>query len=97
MSLNAQAPHTVVIAEVGVNHNGDVALAKQIISAARDAGADFAKFQTFGADDLVTADAGVGAYQPPAARGGAPPNQLPGHERTHHDFSERYAVCQKRR
>ena len=94
MSLNAQAPHTVVIAEVGVNHNGDVALAKQIISAARDAGADFAKFQTFGADDLVTADAGVAAYQQPAARGGTQQDMLRSLELTHDDFHELKAFCQ---
>lgn len=94
MSLNAQAPHTVVIAEVGVNHNGDVALAKQIISAARDAGADFAKFQTFGADDLVTADAGVAAYQQPAARGRTQQDMLRSLELTHDDFHELKAFCQ---
>jgi N,N'-diacetyllegionaminate synthase len=88
MSPNTQAPHTVVIAEIGVNHNGDVALAKQMISAARDAGADYAKFQTFSADDLVTADAEVADYQQPAARGGTQQDMLRTLELMHDDFRE---------
>ncbi len=94
MSPNTQTPHTVVIAEIGVNHNGDVALARQMISAARDAGADYAKFQTFSADDLVTADAGVAAYQQPAAGGGTQQDMLRSLELTHDDFRELKAFCQ---
>ena len=88
MSLNTQVPPTVVIAEIGVNHNGDVALAKQLISAARDAGADYAKFQTFRADDLVTADAGVASYQAPAARARTQQDMLRALELTHGNFLE---------
>jgi N,N'-diacetyllegionaminate synthase len=88
MPVHTQAPHAVVIAEIGVNHNGDVALAKHMISAARDAGADYAKFQTFSAEELVTADAGVAAYQEPAARGGTQQEMLGGLELTHDDFRE---------
>ena len=40
------------IAEVGINHNGDLAIAKQMINAAKDAGADAVKFQTFKADEF---------------------------------------------
>lgn len=94
MSPKTQAPPTVVIAEIGVNHNGDVALAKQMISVARDAGADYAKFQTFSADDLVTADAGVAAYQQPAAGGGTQQDMLRSLELTQDDFRELKAFCQ---
>ncbi len=38
--------HTIIIAEAGVNHNGDMNLAKQLIDEAKKAGADFVKFQT---------------------------------------------------
>ncbi len=54
---------TLVIAEAGVNHNGDMSLARQLIDAAADAGADMVKFQTFSADRLVTAGAAKADYQ----------------------------------
>ena len=52
-----------IIAEAGVNHNGDVNLAKQLIDVAAEAGADAVKFQTFNADSLVTKDANKAEYQ----------------------------------
>jgi len=54
---------TFVIAEAGVNHNGDVGIAKQLISVAVDAGADAVKFQTFKAENLVTKNASKADYQ----------------------------------
>jgi N,N'-diacetyllegionaminate synthase len=54
---------TLVIAEAGVNHNGDMSLARRLIDAAADAGADIVKFQTFSADRLVTAGAAKADYQ----------------------------------
>ena len=54
---------TLIIAEAGVNHNGDPNLAKQLIDAAADAGADLVKFQTFKADRLVTKTSKKADYQ----------------------------------
>ena len=52
-----------MIAEAGVNHNGDLAVAKRLIQAARDAGSDAVKFQAFRADRLVTREAAKAGYQ----------------------------------
>ncbi|MDO9235820.1 MAG: N-acetylneuraminate synthase [Aquabacterium sp.] len=54
---------TLIIAEAGVNHNGDIELAKQLIDVAAEAGADLVKFQTFKADRLATRDAKKAGYQ----------------------------------
>ncbi|HEY2918563.1 MAG TPA: N-acetylneuraminate synthase [Candidatus Binatia bacterium] len=54
---------TLIIAEAGVNHNGDLALARQLINVAAEAGADMVKFQTFSADRLVAAHARKADYQ----------------------------------
>jgi len=53
----------LIIAEAGVNHNGDLAIAKQLIDVAADAGANLVKFQTFSADRLVTQHAKKADYQ----------------------------------
>ena len=45
---------TQIIAEVGVNHNGSINLAKKLIIEAKKAGADCVKFQTFNSDQMVT-------------------------------------------
>ncbi len=52
-----------IVAEAGVNHNGRLELARQLIEAARDAGADAVKFQTYRTEQLVAPDAPKAAYQ----------------------------------
>lgn len=52
-----------IIAEAGVNHNGSLDLAMQLVDVAADAGADAVKFQTFRAEHLVTAQAKKAEYQ----------------------------------
>jgi N,N'-diacetyllegionaminate synthase len=59
----ARNPHTLIIAEAGVNHNGDIELAKRLIDVAADAGADLVKFQTFSAERLATQSAPKADYQ----------------------------------
>ena len=53
----------IIIAEAGVNHNGDIEIAKELVRLAAEAGADYVKFQTFSADKLVTRTAEQAEYQ----------------------------------
>lgn len=52
-----------IIAEAGVNHNGDLAIAHRLVDTAFEAGADAVKFQAFRAENIVTAAAPKAAYQ----------------------------------
>ena len=54
---------TLIIAEAGVNHNGDMGIAKELIEIASESGADMVKFQTFSAERLATPTAGKAEYQ----------------------------------
>ncbi len=56
-------PNAFIIAEAGVNHNGSLDLALELVSAAKACGADAVKFQTFRASELVTRTAEKAAYQ----------------------------------
>jgi N,N'-diacetyllegionaminate synthase len=53
----------LIIAEAGVNHNGNYEVAKQLIDVAAEAGADCVKFQTFSTEKLVSATAQLAEYQ----------------------------------
>ena len=53
----------IIIAEAGVNHNGDIILAKKLIEEAAHAGADYVKFQTFKAKNLATKNSEKANYQ----------------------------------
>lgn len=52
-----------IIAEAGVNHNGDMSIAKKLVEAAAKAGADYVKFQTFKTENVVTKTAKKAEYQ----------------------------------
>lgn len=62
-SSNMQRRRVYVIAEAGVNHNGDLAMAKQLIDVAIKAGADAVKFQTFIAEHIASRQAAKAEYQ----------------------------------
>ena len=51
--MNREQDHVLVVAEAGVNHNGDTNLAHKLIDVAAEAGADIVKFQTFHAESVM--------------------------------------------
>jgi len=61
-TISTESP-TFVIAEAGVNHGGDMSVAKQLIDLASQAGADAVKFQTFRAEDLILGSVEKAPYQ----------------------------------
>jgi len=67
---------TLIIAEAGVNHNGDIQLAKKLVDVAAEAGADYVKFQTFKAEKLVSAEAKQAEYQKKNLNSGSESTQL---------------------
>ena len=64
------ANKVIIIAEAGVNHNGDINLAKKLIEEAAHSGADYVKFQTFKAKNLVSKTARKADYQVKNTNGG---------------------------
>lgn len=54
---------TLIIAEIGVNHNGNINTAKKMIEVAKECGADIVKFQTFNTDALTSKFAKMAEYQ----------------------------------
>ena len=55
--MESRMKHICIIAEAGVNHNGNLGLARQMVDRAKDAGADYIKFQTFVPRNLVARSA----------------------------------------
>lgn len=91
--------HTIIIAEAGVNHNGRLELALQLVDAAATAGADYVKFQTFKAKDLVTASAPRAAYQRQACPHDSDDSQmamLSALEMSYEDFTTLAQHCRER-
>ncbi|NLX12814.1 MAG: N-acetylneuraminate synthase [Phycisphaerales bacterium] len=84
--IGGQSP-AYVIAEAGVNHNGDERIAREMIQAAADAKADAVKFQVFSADRLVTRQAPAARYQQDATQASGQYDLLARLELTHDEFA----------
>lgn len=83
----------LVIAEAGVNHDGDLGRARELVAAAAAAGADIVKFQAFRADELVAAGTGTAAYQAENTGQGDQRTLLAALELTMDDFADLAALC----
>ena len=77
-----------IIAEIGVNHNGSVELAKKMIKSAGECGVDAVKFQTFNSEDLVTENAETAGYQEKNTNENSQLKMLKKLELTFDDFKE---------
>ena len=87
---------TLIIAEAGVNHNGSLELAKQLIDAAAVAGVSYVKFQSFKAEKLVTKEAEQAEYQQRNAADSSQYTMLKKLELTHRQHEELVAHCKQK-
>jgi N,N'-diacetyllegionaminate synthase len=89
---------TLIIAEAGVNHNGNLTEALRLVDAAAESGADIVKFQTFTADQLVTPDTVKATYQKSTTNAQeSQMNMLRKLELSHSDHIALIERCQRRR
>lgn len=84
-----------IIAEAGVNHNGSFDLACRLVDAAKAAGADCIKFQTFRAQNLVSRNAGKADYQKDTTGGGSQADMLSKLELSYDAFSRLKQYCEE--
>jgi N,N'-diacetyllegionaminate synthase len=86
-----------IIAEAGVNHNGDINLAKKLIDVAKETGADAVKFQTYKAEELVTRNAEKARYQmETTSRNESQYDMIKRLELSEKDFEDLFAYAQEK-
>jgi N,N'-diacetyllegionaminate synthase len=86
---------TFIIAEAGVNHNGDLKMALALVEAAARSGADAVKFQTFSADKLTRKGAAKAEYQKQATGDGDQHSMLKSLEMSEQLHEHLFAYCEK--
>jgi N-acetylneuraminate synthase/N,N'-diacetyllegionaminate synthase len=86
-----------IIAEIGVNHNGDIDLAKKMIKTASSIGADAVKFQTFFADDIVSLNAKKAKYQEKNTDESSQIEMLKKLELSKEDFAQLFEYAQEKK
>lgn len=85
--------NTTIIAEAGVNHNGNLTIAKEMIQIAANSGADYIKFQTFKAENIVTLESKVARYQTNLKSGDSQYLLLKRLELSDSDFYQLKKIC----
>ena len=89
---------TLIIAEIGVNHNGSIDLAKQMIEVAKGCGADIVKFQTFNVEAITSKSAEMSQYQKEnLGEEKSQKEMLSSLALSHSDFKELAECCKKNR
>lgn len=86
-----------IVAEAGVNHNGDIKLAKYLIDVAAKSGADAVKFQTYKTEELVTMNAPQPKYQKRNSRAANQFEMLQRLELSESEFRELFNYCDRKK
>lgn len=87
---------TFIIAEAGVNHNGSLEMAKKLIDAAKESGADAVKFQTFKSEEVVTKNAEKAEYQKKTTTENSQYEMIKKLELSADDFKELFSYADKK-
>jgi N-acetylneuraminate synthase len=87
-------PAVIIIAEAGVNHNGSIDIAKQLIDSAANAGVDYIKFQTWITEDIVDINAPKAQYQIDNDQSASQYEMLKRLELSFDEFRELKAYCE---
>src|SRR5262245_4611638 len=86
----------MIIAEAGVNHNGSLQMAKELVDASLKVKADYIKFQTFKAEELVRRDAQLAEYQKSSQKAGGQFEMLKALELSYTDFEQLFSYAHER-